>query len=233
MMLIDLAKFDELSAQDCVPPCCDESEAMRRKVAQIGLDLDEPGRRLIEDLLEAAANAEQRIAEQRARIRYLENLSITDELTGVLNRRGFKLELERALARAERRGETGVLLLGDLNRFKAINDSLGHLAGDSVLRAVAHELRRSTRRSDYVARIGGDEFAVLMTDAHREEAKVRSSRLANQVNGLKVPWREGSIPVSAAFGLEAYDASSDLEDLIGTADRALYTAKEPCLLKAV
>jgi GGDEF domain-containing protein len=211
MMLIDLAKFDELSAQDCVPPCCDESEAMRRKVAQIGLDLDEPGRRLIEDLLEAAANAEQRIAEQRARIRYLENLSITDELTGVLNRRGFKLELERALARAERRGETGVLLLGDLNRFKAINDSLGHLAGDSVLRAVAHELRRSTRRSDYVARIGGDEFAVLMTDAHREEAKVpRGIRRQQRPGGSDRHGRprplhgQGAVPAQGRLTADAH-----------------------------
>src|SRR3546814_4011170 len=77
---------------------------------------------LLDALLTAAAEAEQTLALQRARIRYLESLSVTDEMTGLLNRRGFGLELSRALARARRQNESGLLVMCDLDNFKAIND---------------------------------------------------------------------------------------------------------------
>jgi diguanylate cyclase (GGDEF)-like protein len=173
-----------------------------------------------------AADAEQRIAEQQRRIRYLEGLSITDELTGLLNRRGFNLEMERALARAERSGECGLLLLCDLNHFKAVNDTYGHLAGDAVLYAVAKLLRRHTRRSDYAGRLGGDEFAILMTDTNPRQAQERVEKLVGWVNQLQVAWENISIPVSMAYGVENYGRNSDPECLYALADRALYRDKQ-------
>jgi diguanylate cyclase (GGDEF)-like protein len=198
---------------------------LRRRIAGRAWCLDKAGRELVEDLLEAAAEAERRLAEQRARIRYLEDLSITDELTGLLNRRGFRVELDRALARARRRGETGVLLLCDLNNFKPINDTFGHPAGDAVLCAVAGLLCRQTRRSDYVARLGGDEFAVLMTDTAPTRAGSRAVRLLSRVNRLRVEWQDARIQVSAGFGFAAYDGKSRPDSLMMAADHALYRGK--------
>src|SRR3546814_1418393 len=89
-------------------------------------------------------------------------------MTGLLNRRGFGLELSRALARARRQNESGLLVMCDLDNFKAINDTYGHPAGDAILRAVGKALKRNTRESDYVARVGGDEFAVR-SEEHTSE----------------------------------------------------------------
>ena len=93
----------------------------------------------------------------------------TDPLTGVLNRRGFERELKRALAYLKRYDTSAALLFVDLDRFKAINDSHGHAAGDAVLRAVAMVIARQVRASDLVARLGGDEFVVLLWNLTRGE----------------------------------------------------------------
>ncbi len=229
MALIEAAPFDTESLWTFSAT----AEELRRQVSESGLHLDKVGCKLIEDLLAIAASAEQQIAEQNERIRFLEDLSITDELTGLFNRRGFSIELERALARAQRNNESGILLLCDLNHFKDVNDSYGHQAGDAVLCAVANLLRRLTRRSDYVARLGGDEFAVLMTNTSPEQATERAQDLVLGVNRLRVTWQNCKIAVSAAFGLEAYGRTSQSEHLFAMADQALYRDKRPVMLEAV
>ena len=185
---------------------------------------------LVDQLILATAEAERRISEQRARISYLEGLSNSDELTGLLNRRGFHLALGAALARAQRHGETGLLVLCDLDRFKAINDRHGHLAGDSVLRSVAALLRKEIRRSDAVARIGGDEFAILMSDTRRSQAADRVLRLKARIRDLEVPWQARRLRASASFGAAAYNAGSNAEGLLFLADQALYADKRPKLV---
>jgi diguanylate cyclase (GGDEF)-like protein len=224
--------YDGFEAQPA-PEVSATARQLRSLALRRGWRLGGPERKLVEELLEAAAEAERRIAAQQARIRYLEDLSVTDELTGLLNRRGLRRELERALARARRHGETGVLLLFDLNHFKPVNDSFGHPAGDAVLRAVAGLLSERTRRSDYVARLGGDEFAVLMTGTSPARAAARGRKLAGRVNRLEVAWGEVRIPVSAGFGLDAYDRTSRPDRLLARADRALYRDKQPHLREAV
>ncbi|MEE8535287.1 MAG: GGDEF domain-containing protein, partial [Kiloniellales bacterium] len=149
---------------------------------------------------------------------------------GLLNRRGFHLELKRALARARRARETGLLVLCDLDRFKGINDAYGHPTGDAVLCAVAELLRAKTRVSDYVARLGGDEFAVLMTHCPRTQAERRAGRLAQLVNRLVVARSGAELPVSASFGFAGYDQASQPEALLFLADRALYRHKGPRLV---
>lgn len=209
------------------------AERLHRLAKSEGWKLGDTSLEVLQDLLDAAAAAEQQIADQQARIRHLESLSFTDELTGLLNRRGFKLELERALARARRRNETGLLVLGDLDHFKAINDSYGHPAGDAVLIAVSHLLRSGTRRSDYVARIGGDEFAILMTGTCRAKGESMAAKLAGLVNGLALPWHGTKIPVSASFGWEPYDHKSQADEVTFLADRALYSNKRHCDPEAI
>lgn len=229
MALIEPAPQD----QDGLLAFSAAADELRKRVSKGGLHLDETGCKLIDDLLAIAANAEQQIAEQSERIRFLEDLSITDELTGLFNRRGFAFEFERALARTQRKNESGILLLCDLNRFKEVNDTYGHQAGDAVLCAVADLLRSLTRRSDYVARLGGDEFAILMTNTSPDQANDRAQHLKGEVNRLSVPWQNSRIAVSAAFGVEAYNRSSRSEQLFALADQALYRDKSPTMLKAV
>ncbi len=219
----ELARLDA----NQLPQLCAAADRLRRRVAQGDRGLEAEAQALLETVLEAAARTEQTLAVQRARIRHLESLSITDELTGLLNRRGFHRELDRALARARRNRESGLLLLCDLDRFKAINDSYGHPAGDAVICAVAELLRAQTRRSDYVARLGGDEFAVLMTHSSRDQGNGRIAHLAKAVNSLAVRWGDQQIPVTASFGSEGYHWGSEADALLFLADRALYRGKGP------
>jgi diguanylate cyclase (GGDEF)-like protein len=216
--------------QDPLPQLCAATDRLRALAKMEAFADANNCRTVIDDILDAAVRAEQTLAIQRARIRYLESLSITDELTGLLNRRGFRTELNRALAGAQRRNETGLLLLCDLDHFKAVNDAHGHLIGDAVLRAVAGLLLSKTRRSDYVARLGGDEFAVLMTHSSQAQAKHRVAMLTELVNSLVIEEDGHRIPVSASFGYEGYHENSQPETLMFLADRALYREKQPRLV---
>jgi diguanylate cyclase (GGDEF)-like protein len=224
-------KIESLIRQDSLPQLCSAADRLRRLAREAPQVFGESGLKLLDDLLAAAAEAEQSLALQRARIRYLESLSITDELTGLLNRRGFETELSRALARARRMDESGLLLLCDLNHFKAINDTYGHPAGDAMLRAVGQVLKRNTRESDYVARVGGDEFAVIMTHASPGQCERLAEKLSTLVNSLTVSWQGRTLPVSAAFGTTRYTRSSRPDALLFLADQNLYRNKAPRLLQ--
>lgn len=203
------------------------TEKLVRHLTGLGGPVDRHGHRLTEELLAAAERTEDALREQLERIRHLEDLSVTDELTGLMNRRGFTLELERALARAGRHGETGVLLLCDLDGFKAVNDTHGHPAGDAVLREVSDLLLRMTRRSDVVARLGGDEFGLLLPATSPARASARALNLRASISAHRVIWDGEPIGVSASFGLGTYDAGSQADALMTQADRSLYERKGP------
>jgi diguanylate cyclase (GGDEF)-like protein len=205
----------------------DVAARLQRLIDREGGQMDGEGRRLVEDLLNAAADAEQTIADQAQRIRHLENLSNTDELTGLLNRRGFHNALETALANAERHDDAGVLLMCDLDQFKAVNDTYGHIAGDAVLASVARTIRQNSRRGDQAARIGGDEFAILLPNTPPQRAAHLVAKLEALLNHLVVAWQDHQIPVSASIGYECYGPKSRQRALLFLADRALYRRKHP------
>jgi len=228
--MLEDVKIESLIRQDSLPQLCSVADRLRQLARRAPETLGPDGLQLLDDLLTAAAETEQSLALQRARIRYLESLSVTDELTGLLNRRGFEAELARALARARRVDETGLLLTCDLNHFKAINDTYGHPAGDAILRAVGQLLKRNTRESDYVARVGGDEFAVIMTQASRSLGEQLAEKLTAMVNELVVPWQGKSLPVSAGFGTTPYNRNSRPDTLLFLADQDLYKHKMPRLV---
>lgn len=215
----------ESSEQSAVTDICAVSERLQQLAEPRKWKIDPASKQLLEELLALAAEAEQTVAEQKERIRYLESLSMTDELTGLLNRRGFDAEFSRALARADRADENGLLILCDLDHFKAINDSYGHLAGDAVLRAIGEKLSRNTRQCDAVARIGGDEFAVLLTQAEPEMAACLTAKLNRMLNTLVVEWNGHHIPVSASTGFDNYCAGKTAETVMFLADQALYARK--------
>lgn len=228
--LLEDVNIESLIRQESLPQVCSAADRLRRHAQKAPAAFDTSSLRLLDDLLTAAAEAEQTLALQRARIRYLESLSVTDELTGLLNRRGFELELSRALARARRQNESGLLVMCDLNSFKAINDTYGHPAGDAILRAVGKVLKRNTRESDYVARVGGDEFAVIMTQTSLPQSEQLAEKLSGLVNGLTVPWNDVTLTAAASFGIATYNRLSQADTLLFLVDQDLYRHKTPRLV---
>lgn len=180
---------------------------------------------LLERALIVAAEAQQQLTEQRERIASLEALSFTDELTGLFNRRGFHEQLRRILAVSRRIESTGVLAFIDLDRFKAINDGLGHLAGDAVLRHVATLLNDNIRATDVVARLGGDEFAAALVHTSPGYGRRRAEALEQSLNSSVVHYEGYQIPVRASFGIKAFGPDTEAESLLARADAAMYRKK--------
>lgn len=156
----------------------------------------------------------------------LRALALRDELTGLYNRRGFVTLAEQHLKLARRTGRDAMLVYADLDGFKHVNDRFGHPEGDRALVAVAEILRSTFRESDIVARVGGDEFAVLALEASGSSADRIRHRLAHNVESRnRSAGREYDLSVSA--GMAAFDPqhAADIEELIAEADRALYAFK--------
>jgi diguanylate cyclase (GGDEF)-like protein/putative nucleotidyltransferase with HDIG domain len=149
--------------------------------------------------------------------------AIRDPLTGVYNRRFFYEALEKELARAERAGTSAAVVLIDVDDFKQVNDTLGHHAGDEVLRAIGRAAAGLVRPADTFARVGGEEFALLLPETSQLEALLVAERLRRAVAGER-PLTERVVTVSA--GVAAYpDDAMTLDDLRAKADAALYWAK--------
>jgi diguanylate cyclase (GGDEF)-like protein len=173
----------------------------------------------------SVAEAEHRVTALQARIAYLEGLSVTDELTGLLNRRGFLSHLERALAAARRGGPHGVLMVSDLDGFKAINDRHGHLVGDQVLCQVGSLLTRQVRRTDIVARLGGDEFSILLIGADLQAGRRKAQALAQLISETSFAVSTGQVALRVSFGLAAYCGEASEDELMNRADMAMYGQK--------
>ncbi len=145
----------------------------------------------------------------------LDELAHTDALTGLPNRRAWQSELDRGLARARRTGEPVSVAVVDIDKFKAINDTHGHPGGDSLLITVAGSWSDVRRPDDVLARIGGDEFAVLMPGCRHAEAADLSSRLQALMPS----------PYTCSIGLATWEPPESSDELMGRADNALYDAK--------
>jgi diguanylate cyclase (GGDEF)-like protein len=182
-------------------------------------------RALVERALAVAAAAEERIAAQSRRIAFLEGLSRTDELTGLLNRRGFLNELRRAIARARRHGETGIVIYGDIDRFKEINDRYGHACGDAVLREVGRVLAGAVREVDVVARLGGDEFAILLAQTSWRDGCKRSRALQGALDRIACDFDGHKVTACMSLGIEPYGAQDEAEALLVRADTDMYCNK--------
>ncbi|MFC5381841.1 diguanylate cyclase [Aquipuribacter nitratireducens] len=159
----------------------------------------------------------------------VERLSVTDPLTGVHNFRHLSTMLVRELERAVRFGHPLGVLMVDLDRFKAVNDTHGHAAGDAVLRELARRVTECVREVDTVARYGGEEFALLLPETDLDGATALAERIlaALRVEPFRLPDGAPPIPVSASIGIAAYPQHGTTgTDLMRAADRALYEAKE-------
>lgn len=165
------------------------------------------------------------LEEARREIARLEQLAHEDELTGTLNRRGFLREFRRAVAHARRYGGALALVMADVDGLKRVNDHHGHTAGDDLIRAVARALLGQVRASDTVARIGGDEFAVLLWNIEENQARLKASRLQTAADlnmGLPSDIAEGA---GLSVGVAMLQASDTEETLQVRADADLYFDK--------
>jgi diguanylate cyclase (GGDEF)-like protein len=211
---------------EAAPPPSDgfASLVLRLRLA-LRRDPDPRKRQLVEQILTAAAESEQLLAEQADRIAELEQLSGSDDLTGLPNRRAFESFMGRELASAGRDGHGGTLAFLDLDRFKMINDRHGHAAGDAALCHVAQHLRPAARASDFVARLHGDEFVLVLPGASLDQAEPRVAALAGRIERQPLRFGDALIPVSISYGLAAYDGKTDLPALLRLSDRAMYRRK--------
>ena len=160
--------------------------------------------------------AQQRVATLEARLAYLETQVVSDELTGLLNRRGFLSVFARANAAAKRGSAGGVLVVCDLDGFKQVNDRYGHAEGDDLLRQLGNILRRKTRKMDAAARLGGDEFALMMANVSIATARCKCQWLEKVI---------GTIGLGVSFGLAAFDGEEGEDIVMHRADMAMYAEK--------
>jgi diguanylate cyclase (GGDEF)-like protein len=155
----------------------------------------------------------------------LERRALLDPLTGVLNRRGIMAELQRELHRARRYATPLSVLMIDVDRFKALNDTHGHQAGDTVLRHVASSLAAAVRTVDHVGRFGGDEFLVVLPDTDAAAAGALAGRLRSlRLPRLAIP-SAAEIDVTVSIGAATATSDETVQQLLERADQAMYRVK--------
>ncbi len=169
-------------------------------------------------------NLQQRIADATSK---LTHQASHDTLTGLINRREFEARLERALQSARQGGHTHTLAYLDLDQFKVVNDTCGHVAGDELLRQLSGMLLAKLRDRDTLGRLGGDEFGVLLENCDLEAAGVIAEMLRQTVKDFRFAWQDRSFSVGVSIGLvELNRESGDLSTLLSAADTACYAAKD-------
>ena len=149
-----------------------------------------------------------------------------DGLTGAYNKRYFMEVLNREVGRCQRRNRQMALILMDIDHFKNINDTYGHLAGDEVLQELSTRVQHVIRQDEVFARFGGEEFALLISDGNLREAVPMAERCCSLIGSRPFETSAGTIPVTISVGVAEYELESSASQLIDHADRKLYQAKK-------
>lgn len=149
----------------------------------------------------------------------------TDELTGLCNYSRLMDHLDNQIETARRRRKPLCVMMSDLDHFKRVNDTYGHLAGDEVLRHVAGRIQAAVRDFDVVGRFGGEEFAVILVNTDRKLAEIIAERIRQEVAATPIHTRSGNIPLTISIGLAMLRPGDDRDSVVERADRAMYEAK--------
>lgn len=157
----------------------------------------------------------------------LRQIATTDSLTGALTRRAFEVDVNRELKRTERYGHDLSLITLDIDHFKAVNDCYGHAAGDLVLKTVVAAINQEVRPSDFVGRLGGEEFVIALPETDINGARLVAERIRQKIADTVMQVQSTAIRVTASFGSSSYDRGSIAwTNILERADVALYEAKE-------
>lgn len=174
----------------------------------------------------SATALERENRQLKARVAELERLVVCDTLTPLFNRRHFMEELDRWCWRAHRYGGHYGLLFIDVDNLKAVNDLHGHMAGDLILTSIAQALLTAVRRSDLVARVGGDEFAILLDNIPAAELPGKAERIAKVVGKLGIEHHGAKLTPSISAGHTVIEPGVKPSELLLRADRSMYAAKQ-------
>ena len=167
------------------------------------------------------------VSELRGLTRKMSYQATHDPLTGLINRREFERRLDEAMDSAHAEEAVHMLFYMDLDRFKAVNDSCGHMAGDNMLREVAALIKDEVRDSDFVGRLGGDEFGALLIGCPIEKARQIATDICNAIADYRFVWKDKIFNIGISVGLvEISHASGTLQDVMSAADSACYMAKQ-------
>ena len=176
-------------------------------------------------LMAEVDNLRRDLQATKRRLNETEKNADQDQLLPMLNRRAFVRVLTRQISLSARHGTPSSLIYFDLNQFKSINDAHGHPGGDAVLHQFANVLAANVRDSDFIGRLGGDEFGVLLSHADQEQAHKKADLLAQMLHQSPAVWNGQSVPVSFAYGAFEMKAGDDAETAIARADMAMYEHK--------
>jgi diguanylate cyclase (GGDEF)-like protein/PAS domain S-box-containing protein len=167
------------------------------------------------------------VSELRGLTRKMSYQATHDQLTGLINRREFERRLDEAMDTAHSDEAVHMLFYMDLDRFKAVNDSCGHMAGDNMLREVATLIKEQVRDSDFVGRLGGDEFGALLIGCPIDKARQIANDTCNAIADYRFVWKDKIFNIGISIGLvEISHASGSLQDVMSAADSACYVAKQ-------
>ena len=166
------------------------------------------------------------VARLESRVEELDRLANMDALVPVANRRGLITQLDMMIARCERHGTPAALLFVDVDGLKALNDTFGHAAGDAALIHLTEMMVSSVRQTDMVARIGGDEFAILLDHADEKSACETAARLADQVADCEFCFEGTCLPLSIAIGFTPIEVGDSPDSVLDRADEAMYREKD-------
>jgi len=195
-------------------------EIERRLLAELGR-MKESGENFRKEL----HKVKTRVSEQEEKIEEYKRTSQIDILTLLNNRASFDKKMLEELDRIVRYGSDCALIILDLDDFKKINDTHGHLAGDRILRGVAKVIKKNTRISDFLARYGGDEFAVILPQTNLVKAVKVAEKIRCSLEGVAFRLEDARLKITASLGVAEFNAGKTVEDIIEVADQALYLAK--------
>jgi diguanylate cyclase (GGDEF)-like protein len=195
--------------------------AMQEKLREVEVQT----RPTVKKLLDEISKLREQLELQDGKIDTLKKQALEDPLTCLPNRRAFEKELKKVMSYYKRYNRNGALLLIDIDAFKSINDTLGHLAGDALLKHLATQLKNHIRETDFVARLGGDEFCILLREVSQEEVTRKVEELNAALSISPCLYETKEVYLSVSIGQCMFGSATCKQELLDKADRAMYAHK--------
>ena len=206
-----------------------KKSSVSERIRMLGIpedDLSEPVVLAVSALFEKLDDMSMELGQAKEHLKEIESLVDVDVLAPVPNRRAFMRRLSWVISMQERYGHPSSILYFDLNDFKTINDTFGHAAGDMAIRHVASLLTSMKRESDFLARIGGDEFAVILYYASEEDTKKRAITIAEKIRSTPFIFNNRPLTVTSAVGIHTLKKGETAEDALSKADLSMFENKK-------